>query len=85
MDTLLLTVEIKEKNIGGWYLTLTNTITEKSFDVETMEELNEKMETFASLYPEAQPQVDWIENGEVRDEYVNEVRQQILAFSEETA
>ena len=77
---LPLTVQIKERNIGGWYLTLTNTITEKSFDVDTLEELETQMETIASLYPNEQPEVTWLEAKDVKEEYVHEVRQQILAL-----
>lgn len=85
-DTIMeleLNVEVKEKNIGGWYLVLTNTLTQKSFELDTILELDEKMETLAALYPERTPKVIWLETPDVRDEYVNEVRQQLLAYSDE--
>lgn len=80
---LTLTIAIKEKNIGGWYLILTNTLTDKSFEVETVSELNEQMELISSLYPQEKPEVVWLESHDVKDFYVNEVRQELLAFSEE--
>ncbi len=80
---LTLTVEIKENNIGAWYLVLTNTITEKSFEVADIFELNEQMELITSLYPDLQPQVQWLETDHISNEHINEVRQQLLAFEAE--
>ena len=80
---LLLTVDVKEKNIGGWYLVLTNTITEKSFEVDTIADLDAQMEELSSLYPEHTPKVEWLDTKDVREEYVNEVRQQLFAYNDE--
>lgn len=80
MEKLPLIAEVVEKSAGGWYLTLTNHFTQKTFECPDVEDFNEKMELLASLYPELEVSVEWLDSSHVRAEYINEVRQQLLAF-----
>jgi len=82
-ETLLLTVEIQAAPIGGWYLLLENSITEKEFECKSIEEFNEKLIMLQNLYPQHELLVEWMEAGEnVLPEHINDIRQQLIAYEE---
>ena len=57
-ETLLITVEIKPNEADdGWFLEVINSITGKTFNCNTLEEMNENIETLYSLYPDHELQV----------------------------
>ena len=77
-ETLLLHVEIKASTMGGWYLLLENTITEKTFECQNVIELNEKLTLLQSLYPQHTLEVVWLEADDtVLPSYINDIRHQL--------
>jgi len=83
MSQLILTVQIKEKTVGGWYLTLTNTLTSETFDIDNIFAFNEQMEAIASEHKTMEPLVEWLDASHISPNYVNEIRQQLLRFNEQ--
>ncbi len=80
-ETLLLSVEIKAAPMGGWYLLLENTITEKEFECANIEKFNEKLTLLQSLYPEHELKVEWLEADKtILPEYINDIRHQLMAY-----
>lgn len=83
-ETLLITVEIRPKTDDkGWYLEVINTITGKRFDCQTLEEMNERIETLYGLYLERELQVMWLPSHDARPEHIDEVRSLIGAIQKE--
>ena len=83
-EILLLTVEIKLAPLGGWYLLLENTITEKEFECKSIPEFNEKLIMLQNLYPKHELKVDWLEaDRNILPEYINDIRQQLIAYEAE--
>ncbi len=80
-ETLLITVEIKPNETGdGWFLEVINSITGKTFNCKTLEEMNEKIETLHGLYPDHELQVMWLPSHDASPDHVEEVRTLIDAL-----
>lgn len=83
-ETLLITVEIRPNETDeGWYLEVINSITGKTFDCQSLDEMNQNIETLYSLYPERELQVMWLPSHDARPEHIEEVRSQIGAIQKE--
>jgi len=83
-ETLLITVEIQPNEADdGWYLEVINDITGKRFECQTLEEMNENIETLYGLYPERELQVMWLPSHNAKTEHIEEVRSLIGAIQKE--
>ena len=82
-ETLLITVEIKPNETdGSWFLEVINSITGKTFNCKTLEEMNENIETLHGLYPDHELQVMWLPSHDASPDHVEEVRALIGALQQ---
>jgi hypothetical protein len=83
-EQLLITIEIKPQETNeDWYLEITNTITGKSLNAQTLEDMNSALETFYALYPGSELIVNWLPSPDASEAQINDVRNQINEMQKE--
>lgn len=83
-ETLLITVEIMPNEADdGWFLEVVHSITGKVYSCQTLEDMNENIETLYGLYPSRELQVMWLPSHDARPEHIEDVRVKVGALQKE--
>ncbi len=83
-ETLLITVEIMpSKTDDGWFLEVVHSITGKVYNCQTLEEMNENIETLYGLYPSRELQVMWLPSLDAAPEHIEDVRVKVGVMQKE--